>query len=61
MDDNFLKQHFFVLEEKDGTHSAYIRFAGFADKKQAQFIIDSIIHELGMIKVDQVEEKRTLH
>ena len=42
-------------------HSAYIRFAGFADKKQAQFIIDSIIHELGMIKVDQVEEKRTLH
>lgn len=49
---NDMKQYFFVLEEKDGTHSAYIRFAGFQDKKDAQFVIDSIMAELGLVKFD---------
>ena len=50
--ENDMRQHFFVLEEKDGTHSAYIRFAGFKDKKEAQFVIDSIMAELGLLRVE---------
>lgn len=50
-----LRQHFFVLQEKDGSHSAYIRFAGFENKEQAQYLIDTIIAELGMIKTETLK------
>ena len=50
-----LTKHFFVLEEKDGSHSAYIRFAGFENKEQAQYLIDTIIAELGMIKTETLQ------
>ena len=55
-----LKKNFFILEEKDGTHSAYIRFGGFTDKKEAQFVIDTIMIELGLIKVEQ-QTAPTIH
>lgn len=45
-----LKKNFFIVNEKDGTFSAYIRFAGFPTELDAQFVIDAILIELGMKK-----------
>ena len=57
--EEMLNHHFFVLQEKDKSFSAYIRFAGFLTKEEAQFLIDTIIEELGMVKTQT--EKITYH
>lgn len=45
-------QNFIIIEEKDGSHSAILKFANFPDKKQAEALIDEILSELGLYRVD---------
>ena len=52
--DNDVIHNFFIIEEKDGSHSAILKFANFIDKKEAQQLIDDICEELGYIKTTLV-------
>lgn len=40
---------FFIIEEKDGSHSALLKFGNFETKEDAEVLVNSIIHELGYI------------
>jgi hypothetical protein len=51
-DDELVVPNFFIVEEKDGSHSAILKFANFTDKKQAEEVVDSILKELSLIRVD---------
>lgn len=48
------KKNFFIVNEKDGSFSAYIRFGGFPTKDDAQFVIDTILAELGLAKTELI-------
>tara|TARA_R110000803_G_C11985343_1_gene321220 strand:+ start:182 stop:355 length:174 start_codon:yes stop_codon:yes gene_type:complete len=52
--DNDVIHNFFIIEEKDGSHSAILKFANFINKKEAQQLIDDICEELGYIKTTLV-------
>ena len=41
--------NFFIIEEKNGTHSAILKFANFISREDAQDLIDSIVTELGYV------------
>jgi len=53
--------NFFILEEKDGTFSAVIKFGGHSTKDDAQFIIDAILVELGLQRIPINKTKDTIH
>lgn len=38
---------FFIIEEKDGTHSAVLKFGNFETKEDAEVLVNSVITELG--------------
>tara|TARA_R100000781_G_C4011675_1_gene103909 strand:- start:386 stop:556 length:171 start_codon:yes stop_codon:yes gene_type:complete len=40
---------FFIIEEKDGSHTAVLKFANFETKEEAECVVNNIIHELGYI------------
>tara|TARA_R110000796_G_scaffold198700_1_gene315047 strand:- start:163 stop:333 length:171 start_codon:yes stop_codon:yes gene_type:complete len=40
---------FLIVEEKDGTHSAVLKFANFETKEDAEILVNSIINDLGFI------------
>tara|TARA_R110002020_G_scaffold192326_5_gene392484 strand:- start:184 stop:354 length:171 start_codon:yes stop_codon:yes gene_type:complete len=38
---------FLIIEEKDGTHSAVLKFGNFETKEDAEVLVNSVIAELG--------------
>ncbi len=51
-DNDLYEPNFYIIEEKDGSHSVILKFANFTDKKQAEELADSIFRELNYIKID---------